>query len=89
MVPSYPKTLSGLLFAPGDFNAVSEYILRLFDDDAAGRIGPAFGDRVAKSFSADVHAERLGDVYRQLAGGEKNTGTCPEAKRRGVPLPAG
>ncbi len=84
-----PIALRGLLFAPGDFSAVSECILRLFDDDAAGRIDPAFGDRVAKSFSADVHAERLGDVYRQLAGGEKNTGTCLEAKRSGVPLPAG
>ncbi len=84
-----PSALSGLLFAPGDFNAVSEYILRLFDDVADGRLGPAFGDRVAKSFSADAHAERLGDVYRQLAGGDRNTGTCPGAKRRGVPLSAG
>ncbi|MCH8006639.1 MAG: glycosyltransferase [Planctomycetes bacterium] len=84
-----PSALSGLLFAPGDVNAVSEYILRLFDDVAAGRIRPAFGDRVAKSFSADAYAEHLGDVYHQLAGGEKNTGTCPGAKRRGAPLRVG
>ncbi len=84
-----PDAMSCLLFAPGDFNAVSGFILRLFDDVAAGRIGPVFGDRVAKSYSADAFAEHLGDVYRRLTGGKMNAGTCPRAKPSGVPLPAG
>jgi glycosyltransferase involved in cell wall biosynthesis len=59
--------ISGLLVAPGKEDDLAKQCLAVMDDPAlAQRLGHAGHKRVAATFSADVMAESVANVYRNL-----------------------
>jgi glycosyltransferase involved in cell wall biosynthesis len=59
---------TGMLFAPGDFHALAEALGRLLGDRVLReRIAAAGQRRARESFTADVRADRIAEVYHGLA----------------------
>jgi glycosyltransferase involved in cell wall biosynthesis len=57
---------TGLLFAPGDASELAECIRTLWADKSLrSQMGHAARDKVEKEFSAEVHYERLMEVYHK------------------------
>jgi len=69
---------SGLLFEPGDIQALAEHLGALTDDrELARQIGRAGHARLAQGFSLERSVELLLEIYRCIAGtppGGKSTG---------------
>lgn len=59
---------SGLLLAdPSDLAAFAHLIVRVLeDDDLAGRLGRAAGERVRERFLVDRHLVQYADLFTQL-----------------------
>lgn len=59
---------TGMLFAPGDSHALAVELGRLFGDPALrDRVAKAGQRRARESFTADVRADRIAEVYHGLA----------------------
>lgn len=59
---------TGLLFPPGDASSLADALAHLLEDPAfRDRIAAAGQRRVRDSFTADIRADRIADVYRGLA----------------------